>query len=494
MKKSLNVLPQKLSRADEQEETVEHHRPKQKNNDFFSTSNIQDTPKTFKNQLLEKAIEIQETKINNFQDWLYTDCFQDVYSKSMLYKIRNEINQKGFQDVSVVVVDIDNMKKVNDFNQSHTAGTHAIQKVVETLKQALQKYPESILVRPDQASYIVTILPEMKQTQANKIARFVQAQIEKTGFMLNANQRYPLTVSAGTCSLHRTSFSLEDFIQMVHTAHVTLKSARAKAGINALDAYQKDTLVVPKFEEKQKIFPHQLLNHMGILEKGMIQCKHMHLKGTSAYLEKLSELKQILNKIAHQDEITGLFRRTSIYNFPEKNQILQKLISNANQKQLSLAIVDVDNVGKMNARYGPVGDKVTRLVADKVKAICAKTDIIYAHAGDEIIIISPFSDEEKIKQLSEKIRKGVREIVFDLDGTKPISVSVGTRTTTMNVQNEKGLVSLLERMIDDADKGLYKAKENGKNRVFSFEEVKLEKEQERMQRKASYRDVAMMGI
>lgn len=253
-------------------------------------------------------------------------------------------------------------------------------------------------------------------------------------------------MSIGTCNIKRISYKSEDIIQMIHSSNMSIKEARKEKSENSFKEFTDRELLIPDKNAREKIFPEKLMVNFGEVDK--IQ-KTSGSVGVE-YLENKLALKEVMNNIPSKDEITGLYRRSYVYNFPETNRLLNNLLSKTNNSKLSVAVIDVDGLGKMNIKYGPVGDKVMGLVSDIAMKHCGVNDIMYSHAGDEIIVLSPSSNKE-IVTLCEKIRKDVMNIVLQNDGTKPITI---------------------EKLIDDADKGLYKAKTSGKNQVKSFESLK----------------------
>jgi len=367
--------------------------------------------------------------------------------------------------LAIPLIDIDGMKKVNDSNKSHSAGSNAIRLLVKSIKK--HSADETIIIRPEQAAYVIALMPNKSIEEANKVGINIQNDIKESGLDLEANLKYPLTVSIGTCNINKITYTPEDIIQMIHSSNMSIKEARKEKSQNSFKEFSGMELLIPEKNAREKIFPEKLMVNFETVDK--IQKNNGNV-GVENLDTKIA-LKEVMNTIASKDEITGLYRRSFVYNFPENNRLLNNLLSKTNTRKLSVAVIDVDGLGKMNLKYGPVGDKVMKLVSEMAMKHCGVNDIMYSHAGDEIIVLSP-SNNKEIVTLCEKIRKDVMNIVLENDGTKPITVSAGTRTANIKTNNIKEFSSIIEKLIDDADKGLYKAKTSGKNKVQSFESLK----------------------
>lgn len=175
------------------------------------------------------------------------------------------------------------------------------------------------------------------------------------------------------------------------------------------------------------------------------------------FLEVLKNLDNISN-LALKDALTGVYNRRYIN---EKLPIDLKATVAANAS-LSVIMIDVDHYKSINDTYGHlVGDTVLKILAETIQA-CMKreTDWVARYGGEEFFICLPGAKLSKAVEIAENIRKAVESRVIKI-GTEEIRV-----TASFGVSSNKYTKNTCyEDIIDEADKKLYKAKVNGRNRV-----------------------------
>ena len=155
---------------------------------------------------------------------------------------------------------------------------------------------------------------------------------------------------------------------------------------------------------------------------------------------------------AYQDELTNLWNRKYLY-IRLKGEI-KRLRHNT---ILSLAIVDIDDFKSVNDTFGHLfGDKVLKEIADILKNNLRKDDIIARWGGEEFIIVLPNTEVKSAKVVFNRIREKIEKYDF---GCK-ITVSGGIAFVNEYIESEK--------LIEMADKALYKAKKR-KNRIAIYE-------------------------
>jgi diguanylate cyclase (GGDEF)-like protein len=128
----------------------------------------------------------------------------------------------------------------------------------------------------------------------------------------------------------------------------------------------------------------------------------------------------------------------------------------------SLMILDIDKFKSINDTYGhDVGDIVIINLANYLKQRQRKSDIVSRFGGEEFVILLPNTSLENAKNLAEDIRKDIQNstLEFNLKSALQYTVSIGV--SQIDIKNEKNIESALKR----ADKALYEAKNNGRNKV-----------------------------
>ncbi len=128
-------------------------------------------------------------------------------------------------------------------------------------------------------------------------------------------------------------------------------------------------------------------------------------------------------------------------------------------------LLDIDYFKKVNDKYGHLaGDMVLKNISDAIKACCREIDTVSRYGGEEFIILLPGTDLRGSHSLAEKIRVSVesRNNVYEEEIFIPVTVSLGA--TSFSPEDLKRIANI-DDIIKITDKALYKAKENGRNRV-----------------------------
>ncbi len=161
------------------------------------------------------------------------------------------------------------------------------------------------------------------------------------------------------------------------------------------------------------------------------------------------------------DGLTGLYNRRQFEIGLEQECNRTK----RHPSDFSLAILDIDFFKKVNDTYGhQYGDYVLKTVADLMKQSFRKTDLLYRYGGEELVMIMPETNIEGALIPVQRLRRMVEEYDFDYNGVKAkVTASIGL---TMNYSNLNSSADILK----SADEALYRAKEEGRNRVILYEQ------------------------
>ncbi|WP_099188328.1 sensor domain-containing diguanylate cyclase [Tepidibacter mesophilus] len=167
---------------------------------------------------------------------------------------------------------------------------------------------------------------------------------------------------------------------------------------------------------------------------------------------KLNQINIQLKEMSITDGLTGLYNHKHIY------KILKKEIEKACvlKRDLSIIMFDIDHFKKINDNYGhQFGDDVLVNISNYIKQYVGKNGFVGRYGGEEFLIILPNIDIEKAYKKAEYIRKGVKNIEFK--NTNPI-VTISGGAVQFQQESCKDIVNR-------ADELLYKAKENGRDRI-----------------------------
>mgnify|MGYP000825683213 CR=1 FL=1 len=136
------------------------------------------------------------------------------------------------------------------------------------------------------------------------------------------------------------------------------------------------------------------------------------------------------------------------------------------KSELSLAVIDIDLFKSFNDTYGhSCGDYVLKELAYLLVQNFRQTDLIFRYGGEEFAMLLPFTKLEEAKMVAERLRKAVENKKIDSskinteNSEKNISVTISLGVAEYSKENSE------ETLLQNADKALYKAKENGRNRV-----------------------------
>ncbi|MDD1793710.1 diguanylate cyclase [Enterovibrio makurazakiensis] len=161
-------------------------------------------------------------------------------------------------------------------------------------------------------------------------------------------------------------------------------------------------------------------------------------------------------KIANTDSLTGLFNRRYLGTQLER---VQKDMA-AGDMAVSCLLLDIDHFKQVNDTYGhPVGDQVLVGVAELFNNNLRRDDICARVGGEEFMLLLPNSGIEKASVIAEDLRLRINELSFQSEQGDDFNV-----TASFGVI-EVGKDQSLSDIHSHVDKLLYRAKQNGRNRV-----------------------------
>jgi diguanylate cyclase (GGDEF)-like protein/hemerythrin-like metal-binding protein len=169
-------------------------------------------------------------------------------------------------------------------------------------------------------------------------------------------------------------------------------------------------------------------------------------------LKKLSESYRNILYFSYHDRLTGLFNR---YYFDVKvTDVIE--CSDKSHVADSMIIMDLDHFKKVNDTWGhPIGDEVLLMSAKIAESSIRETDVLARLGGEEFIILLPKTGIDEAVIVAEKIRVAVETSLHPVAGKITCSLGVVER-------KEQESYSKWYKRVDEA---LYRAKEEGRNRV-----------------------------
>lgn len=163
-----------------------------------------------------------------------------------------------------------------------------------------------------------------------------------------------------------------------------------------------------------------------------------------------------MRKKANMDFLTGLYNRSYIE--VTANQWLK------NDKIICI-VFDVDKFKSFNDNYGHLfGDEVIKKVSRTCLNIIKKPDLVGRFGGDEFVILIKGNSKEKAISKAEQLLEGIRNLKIH-DGNDVISITISIGIS----DNIDRIITDFKELFELADRGLYKAKKNGRNQICTYD-------------------------
>jgi diguanylate cyclase (GGDEF)-like protein len=237
-----------------------------------------------------------------------------------------------------------------------------------------------------------------------------------------------------------------------------LENLPRSATVIALDVVSLWVFSRKAFYQFLRENPAFSLNLMNILSGRIRKSEEERMRGYAREKQQVVVL-ETLSKQATHDPLTGLFNRRYL------DQILYGEITHALQSGslVGILMADVDHFKQINDRYGhKAGDLMLRSLGDLMKKCVRSTDIVCRYGGEEFVIIMPGASEQTVCKCAEEIRARFQAlyVVFD-DHEIYATISLGAAIYPLHG-------SSVDEVFIHADRALYQAKQDGRNRVIVF--------------------------
>lgn len=187
-------------------------------------------------------------------------------------------------------------------------------------------------------------------------------------------------------------------------------------------------------------------------------------------LLRTKELKDMLGVVSTTDSLTGLHNRRYLH------ERLDAEISRAKRYKTSLSclLFDIDFFKVVNDMYGyEWGDVLLKSLAEKLKSLVRKEDILTRYGDEEFLLVLPNTSEENAFLFAERFRRDIEKMEFIPAGEEerhPITISGGISTYPCleNVEEDANTI------IRYSEHALYNAKKRGKNKIIQFSQINLD--------------------
>ena len=241
-------------------------------------------------------------------------------------------------------------------------------------------------------------------------------------------------------------------LQNIGMIQVTLYSGLSTGLCFSIEAALLSFALADRFNQLTKEKEEIELIHIEHLEKN-------HLLLEELVTERTEELEQAKNQaelLARNDPLTNILNRRAFFECGS----IEVERSLRYKSSLAVMMLDLDHFKSVNDNYGhAVGDKALLSVANTLKSMIRNVDIIGRIGGEEFALIVPHADLKMAVKLAHRLKLGIEKVKIVIDD-KPIKISASFGVTSINVKGES-----LDEALKRADKALYMAKDNGRNRV-----------------------------
>jgi len=173
-------------------------------------------------------------------------------------------------------------------------------------------------------------------------------------------------------------------------------------------------------------------------------------------VRKISSFAQRLQHDANFDSLSGVFNRRA---FDQLANRAFKLASR-HKHSFSVVVADIDFFKRVNDTFvHAAGDQVIKLAGQLLASNCRDTDVVARVGGEEFTIILPNTPLESAENVAHKLKQKFEDTTSEPDKS-PVKMTMSFGVSSINESD-----SAVEDILARADRGLYAAKEGGRNRV-----------------------------
>ena len=242
----------------------------------------------------------------------------------------------------------------------------------------------------------------------------------------------------------------EDALVIMITSHASLDNAVATLKAGAYD------YIFKPFQDLESVT--EVVNRG--MEKIALHRENIQLvQNLEQNNLTMAESNEMLKELVIRDGLTGLF------NHRHFKEVLDRELARSvrYERTLSLIMLDVDNFKDYNDTHGhPAGDEVLKTLADIISTRLRVVDCPARYGGEEFAVLLPETDWKGGRTVAEDIRAQMENYPFNGRESQPLGkVTVSVGIAEFNPDSSSKLPPLLER----ADEALYRAKNEGRNRV-----------------------------
>jgi diguanylate cyclase (GGDEF)-like protein len=241
--------------------------------------------------------------------------------------------------------------------------------------------------------------------------------------------------------IHELSNSEQDWVPIIFLSGMSQSQDIARG----IDAGGDDYLIKP-------------------IDAVVLNAKLRAMERIATMREQLYKANRELKMMSVKDGLTGLFNRRHF------DETMEKELKRAERSNTSLSLIlcDIDHFKLYNDNYGHLGgdDCLIAVAKAMMKVSIRPGDLVARYGGEEFAFILPDTDLQGAQVIAESIRQAIVALAITHEhssATEHVTLSCGV--ASVQPQKHQDLVALTRVLIETADQGLYRAKENGRNQV-----------------------------
>lgn len=200
-----------------------------------------------------------------------------------------------------------------------------------------------------------------------------------------------------------------------------------------------------------------LIERSNVLARNLLRLLSFRIRAANALLVRRQKVGEFYRQLSFNDGLTGLYNRAWL------NEMLPKLVSRAahDGRPLSLVMIDLDHFKRFNDTHGHMaGDGALAAAASVLRNALRPTDFALRYGGEEMMALLPDTPQDLAVVVAERLCERLRGAVVFSD----------MRLALPHVTGSFGVASLVpgrdgDALMAAADAALYRAKEQGRNRV-----------------------------
>jgi diguanylate cyclase (GGDEF)-like protein len=310
----------------------------------------------------------------------------------------------------------------------------------------------------------------ISRNEFSSLELFKNVQFEKlAGFLLRCSVQ---TVEKGGTLINPESHTRALYIVIEGTLNVNLESdnggtfeheitkGHCVGEMSIFDNYPPSATITAKENSRVLVIPAtttmSMLSASHELCLNFLQIMSQRLRQDNKIVCEEQYHIRCIEENAKIDPMTGLHNRRWL----EEMYTREMNRSNMGNFKLTAFMIDIDHFKQVNDTYGHLaGDKVLISVAQALIRSLRPSDMPVRYGGEEFSVFLPGTTEENAKIIAERIRRNVENMTITLHDNNLLQVTVSIGFAE-RIENDT-----VASLIDRADKALYHAKQNGRNRV-----------------------------